>query len=80
MAQQNEGMEVEGGEGLAYQDAELGDIQNQYVHNYWAPWNIYGIAFSSKKSEPFRLAVGSLLDSENNFVRMRADTRWKLSR
>ena len=60
-----------------YPEMESGDNPNQYVHNHMAPWNIYGIAFSSKKTNPFRLAVGSLLDSQQNYVRFGTDSRLK---
>lgn len=45
-----------------------GDIENQYVMNYAAPWEIYSIAFSCRKENPYRLAIGSLRDEESNFV------------
>lgn len=68
MANQGGNMRMENEERQGYPEQEHMENPSQYVHNHWAPWDIYGIAFSSKKSEPFRLAVGSLLDSETNYV------------
>ena len=68
MANRGEGMDDEHREAHHNQDIDQIDNPNQYVHKHWASWDIYGIAFSSQKSEPFRLAVGSLLDTEQNFV------------
>lgn len=49
-------------------EAARSDYENQYVMNYTAPWEIYSIAFSSRKTEPYRLAIGSLKDEESNYV------------
>lgn len=68
MSSQGGNLRPENEERPLYGDQEVMENPSQYVHNHWAPWDIYGIAFSSKKTEPFRLAVGSLLDSETNYV------------
>ena len=47
---------------------ENAEKENQYVLNYTAPWEIYGIAFSTKPFYPFRLAISSLKEEEKNSV------------
>jgi len=54
-------------------DAEYVDLggaekENQYVHNYTAPWEIYSIAFSSRAAYPYRLGIGSIINDSDNYV------------
>ena len=46
---------------------DLGDKDNK-VHTYTSDWDIYAIAFSSKPSHRFRLAIGSFIEEEENKV------------
>lgn len=40
------------------------------VHSYLSQWDIYAIAFSSKPSYKFRLALGSFIEEEENKVKV----------
>lgn len=47
-----------------------GAAQSQEIYNYEAPWPIYAMNWSQKKSKPFRLAIGSYIDEYSNTVRI----------
>lgn len=40
------------------------------VHTYTSEWDIYAIAFSSTPHQKFRLALGSFIEEEDNFIRV----------
>lgn len=46
---------------------DASDKENK-VHTYTADWDIYAMAFSSKPSYKYRLALGSFIEEEENKV------------
>lgn len=40
----------------------------QYISSYMAPWEVYGIAFSCKPSQPYRLAISSIITDGPNHI------------
>ncbi len=38
------------------------------IYTYIAPWTIYGMAWSERRDQPYRLAIGSFIEEYNNKV------------